>query len=78
MFNYVLRAGEKMQINTPNVNSIDEIKKDITQTADCITNHSIYPDGLDITLKQFADHIEISSNRELIKNEDGTFTPKSI
>jgi hypothetical protein len=76
MYNYVLKADDKMTINTPNVKSIDDIKKEIKQTPECIINHSIYPDGLDITFTQYADRIIISSNKELFKNDDGSYSYK--
>ena len=44
---------------------------------DCIINHSIYPDGTDVTFTQLADKIIISSNKELVKNDDGTYSFKN-
>lgn len=74
MFNYSIKPGESLTINTPGINSLDEVKKEFKQTAECIINHSIYPNGLDITFTQFANKIIISSNKELIKNEDGSYS----
>lgn len=74
MFNYSLNAGEKLTIKTPNVKSFSDIKIEKKQTSDCIINHSIYPDGTDITFTQLADKTIISSNKELVKNDDGTYS----
>lgn len=74
MFNYSVKPGESFTINTPGVNSLDEVKKEFKQTAECIINHSIYPNGLDITFTQLANKIIVSSNKELIKNDDGTYS----
>ena len=74
MFNYSVKPGEQFKLNTPGVNSLDEIKKEFKQTTECIINHSIYPTGLDITFTQLADKIIISSNKELIRNEDGSYS----
>lgn len=73
MFNYSINVGEKLTIKTPNVQSFSDIKIEKKQTADCIINHSIYPDGTDVTFTQLADKIIISSNKELIQNNDGTY-----
>lgn len=77
MFNYSVNVGEKLTIKTPNVQSFSDIKIEKKQTADCIINHSIYPDGTDVTFTQLADKIIISSNKELIQNNDGTYCFKN-
>ena len=77
MFNYSLNVGEKLTIKTPNVKSFSDIKIEKKQTSDCIINHSIYPDGTDVTFTQLADKIIISSNKELVKNDDGSYSFKS-
>ena len=76
MFNYSVNAGEKLTIKTPNVKSLSDIKIEHKQTADCIINHSVYPDGTDVTFSQLCNKIIISSNKELIKNDDGTYSFK--
>lgn len=73
MYKYLLTNG-KVNIKTPEVNSIDDIKRDITQTADCVTNHSEYPNGLIIDMIQHANKIEIISNKPIIENEDGSLS----
>ena len=77
MFNYSVNLGEKLTIKTPNVNSMADIQIDTKQTADCIINHSVYPDGTDVTFTQLAGKIIISSNKELVHNDDGTYSFKS-
>lgn len=56
MYNYSFSETDgNVVIKTPKVNNFNDIKKDIKQSNDCITNHSIYPNGLDITMSQLAD-----------------------
>lgn len=74
MYNYSVNSNEQITIKTPNVNSLSDIKVEHKQTDDCIINHSIYPDGTDVTFTQIAGKIIISSNKELIKNDDGTYS----
>lgn len=76
MFNYSVNLDEKITIKTPNVNSLSDIKIEYKQTPECIINHSIYPDGTDVTFSQLPDKIIISSNKELVKNDDGTYSFK--
>lgn len=78
MYNYSFDMNDgKVVIKTPKVDNFNDIKKEIKQTNDCIINHSIYPNGLDITMSQLADKIIISSNKELFKNDDGTYSFKN-
>ena len=75
MYNYSFsEADGNVVINTPKVNNFSDIKKDIKQTNECIINHTIYPNGLDITMSQLADKIIISSNKKLLKNTDGSYS----
>lgn len=75
MFNYSFtEADGEIVIKTPKVDKFDDIKKDLKQTSDCIINHSIYPNGLDITMSQLSDKILISSNKRLLKNADGSYS----
>ncbi len=76
MYNYSVNIDEKFVIKTPNVKSLSDIKVEHKQTEDCIINHSIYPNGADITMIQLTNKIVISSNKELIKNNDGTYSFK--
>lgn len=75
MYNYSFsEADGNVIIKTPKVNNFNDIEKNIKQTNDCIINHSIYPNGLDITMSQLADKIIISSNKKLLKNTDGSYS----
>lgn len=77
MYNYSFNSNDgNIVIKTPKVDNFNDIKKDIKQTVDCIINHSVYPNGLDITMSQLSDKIIISSNKELLKNNDGTYSFK--
>lgn len=64
----------EVTIKTPKVANFSDIKKDIKSTEFCVINHSIYPNGLDVTINQLCDKIVISSNKKLIKNEDGSYS----
>ena len=77
MYNYSFKSTDgEIIINTPKVDNLSDITKEFKQTSDCIINHSIYPNGLDITMSQLADKIILSSNKELLKNDDGTYSFK--
>ena len=78
MFNYSVNVGEKLTIKTPNVKSLSDIKIEHKQTADCIINHSVYPDGTDVTFSQLCNKIIISSNKELIKNDNRVINAKNF
>lgn len=75
MYNYSFSQTDgEVVIKTPKVDSFNDIKKDIKQTDECIINHSVYPNGLDITMSQLADRIIVSSNKKIIKNTDGSYS----
>lgn len=77
MYNYTFTSRDgDITIKTPKVDKFSDIKKELKQTEDCIINHSIYPDGTDVTFTQLADKIIISANKELVKNDDGSFSFK--
>lgn len=74
MYNYSFTiANGNITIKTPPVDNFQDIKIEHKKTADCIINHSIYPNGLDITMTQLANKIILTSNRELVQNDDGTY-----
>ncbi len=77
MYNYSVNANEKLTIKTPDVEKFSDIKIENKQTKDCIVNHSIYPDGTDVTFTQLANKIIISSNKELVQNDDGSYSFKN-
>jgi hypothetical protein len=74
MYNYSFTENDgAIKIITPKVNSLKDVKIETKQTNECIINHSIYPNGLDITMTQLANKILISANHKLVKNDDGSF-----
>ena len=77
VYNYSVNSNEEITIITPEVEKLSDIKTEMKQTEDCIINHSVYPDGTDVTFTQIANKIIISSNKELIKNDDGTYSFKN-
>ncbi len=72
MYHYTFGPGTCNNIKTPKVNSLDEIKKSINQTIDCIKTHLEYPNGLILDTEVWADKIEYTSNKRIIMLEDGT------
>lgn len=75
MFEYCFTEKDgEINILTPFVEKFDDIKKDITQTADCIINKSTYPNGVYIEVYQYSDRVVYKCNKEFIDNGDGTFT----
>lgn len=75
MFQYIFsNQNEEPHILTPFVKNLDEIKKEITQTANCIHNVSTYPNGVILDITQYHDKIIVKCNYELIKNVDGTYS----
>ncbi|MCU7201364.1 hypothetical protein [Turicibacter sanguinis] len=75
MYKYTFTSD--VNIKTPfGITDFNSIRKEITQTAECITNKSTYPNGFVIEMKQFADRIEVASSHELIDNGDGSLSVK--
>lgn len=74
MFEYTFPAGSDFKILTPFDIDFNDIKKEITQTAEYIRNLSTYPNGLILDTLQYPDKIIIKSNKELVDNGDGTIS----
>lgn len=72
MNTYLIKGN--FELLTPNVERLDDIQKEIVQSAECIKNISTYPDGTILEITQFADRTIIKSNREIVENGDGRFT----
>lgn len=71
MYSYTFTTD--VEIKTPfGITNFDSIKKEISQTAECITNKSTYPNGLVLEMKQFSDRVEVTSTHELIDHGNGT------
>lgn len=74
VYNYSVKVGETFNIKTPNNKNIDvKLKTD----GEININHSVYPDGFEITMTQMADKINITTNMELVKHEDGYYYIKN-
>lgn len=69
-----LELSGNIKFVIPNVTSMDQIKKSIVQTADCITTDLEYPNGLKLHIEQKAGNINITTNGKAIKNPDGTYS----
>lgn len=76
MFNYSVKPGESFNIKTPGNHSFEDIQKNIKSNGEITINHSIYPNGFEIKMTQLADKIIVTTNMELIKNNDGSYSIK--
>lgn len=74
VYNYVVHVDESFNIKTPGNHSFDDITKHLKSDSEIIINHSLYPDGFDIKMTQLSDKIIITTNMELIENEDGSYS----
>lgn len=75
MFEYTFTSSDNAPtILTPFANSMSDIKKEVTQTTDCIRNISTYPNGVILDMEQYSDKTIIKCNHELVKNDDGTYS----
>lgn len=63
----------KINILQPTNCKFEDIKHEISQTENTITDIATYPNGFVLTLKQSFDCIEVSSNKPLIKVDESTF-----
>lgn len=77
VYNYHVLPGESFKIKTPGNHSFDDIIKNIKSDGEIYINHSLYPNGFDIKMTQFANRINITTNMELIKDDDGYYHIKS-
>lgn len=78
VFNKTLRPGQSMKIKTPGNHSIDDIGKHLKSNGEVIINHSLYPDGFEVKMTQIGtDKIIVTTNMELIENDDGSFSIKT-
>ena len=78
VYNYVVYPGEKFCIKTPGNHSFDDIIKNLKQDSDgnIIINHSLYPNGFEIKMTQLFNKIIFTTNMELIKNDDNSYSIK--
>lgn len=75
MYQYIIKTGNKMTIDTPFCKSKSDIKEEIiSRSVDCTHMRMTYPNGFIIEIITFADKIVYETNRELIDNGNGHFT----
>ena len=74
VYNYIIHISESFNIKTPGNHSFDDITKHLKSDDGIIINHSLYPDGFDIKMTQLSNKIIITTNMELIENEDGSYS----
>ncbi len=77
VFNKTIKPGQSLKIKTPGNNSFDDITKNLKTDGEIIINHSLYPDGFEIKMTQLPNKIIITTNMELIENDDGTCSIKN-
>lgn len=77
MYNYFVKLGQSFNIKTPGNHTFDDISKHLKSDGEIIINHSLYPDGFEIKMTQMPDKIIITTNMELIENEDGSYSIKT-
>ena len=73
VYNYFVNADDKFCIKTPGNHSFDDILKNIKSDGEITINHSTYPDGFEITMTQMAHKVNITTNMELVKHDDGYY-----
>lgn len=77
VYNYSVKPGESFNIKTPGNHTFDDIIKNLKSDGEININHSLYPNGFEIKITQMANRINITTNMELIKNDDGSFSIKN-
>lgn len=77
VYNYTVNVGESFNIKTPGNHSFDDITKSIKSNDEVVINNSLYPNGFEIKMTQLANKIIITTNMELIKNNDGFYYIKT-
>lgn len=70
MYKYVFKGPGTVNIKTPKINNISDIKTNFKQFPDHIEGHYEYPNGLILDTIAYSDRIEYTSNKRLIVLED--------
>ncbi len=73
MYKYEFGIGSKINVKTPKVNNIKDIKFNSEQSSECIKSCYEYPNGLVLKIEQYADKIIWETNKKLILLDDGKF-----
>lgn len=74
VYNYIVHINESFNIKTPGNHSFDDITKHLKSDGEITINHSLYPNGFEIRMTQLPKKIIITTNKELIKNDDGSYS----
>lgn len=69
MFVYILETSQNIKIKTPYKLTSSQFK----QSADLTINSYTYENGWNITMKQYTDHVEVISNKELLLDTDCSY-----
>lgn len=69
-----LELSGNVKFVIPNVANMNQIKKSVVQTADCIITDLEYPNGLKLHFEQRAGNIDVTTNGKPVKNPDGTYS----
>lgn len=72
MFSYTVEMNEKVNIKTP----FKMISNEHEQQADVIRTTLKYENGLEIYFVTYSNRIEVLSNYELVRDQDGSFIVK--
>lgn len=73
VYNYFVKPGENFNIKTPGIKSFNDINSILKSDGEININHSLYPNGFEIKMVQMPDKINITTNMELIKKDDGFY-----
>lgn len=76
VYNYSINPGESFKIKTPGNHAFNDIVKNVKSDGQVIINHSLYPNGFDVKMTQLYNKIIITTNMELIENDDGSYSIK--
>lgn len=64
---------KNVQILQPKNCKFEDIKHEITQSADKVIDIATYPNGFVLRMEQTADGVNVSSSKPLIKIDESTF-----
>lgn len=73
MYTYIFE-GKNCSISAPWITDMSQVKTESAQTPTKITMRATYPNGVILDITQEATKSTIYSNRQLIQNEDGSYT----
>lgn len=75
MYTYIIQGENlKVSVSAPWLSDMSPVKTEPTQTPEKITMRATYPNGVVLEIVQEATQATICSNRQLIQNEDGSYS----